>query len=410
MHKVIISANLDKTFRDYTVVRKFSDVNAFELSEIAILIIHDFNETDFDAGVFINKFYKGGVQKFIYMSNNPSMTVKMTISGVKGVSLDEDFYLQDEEELNSLIEDIGYEGDESRASTNANIIVDFVQSFARGDSKIQAPLYLEQVSSAVKELSEIVDKKDYQITVMGESALDVFANASNVIQDMYNKHKDLANKINELQAKINESNNAINKPKLMNTIQHYSTYNYMSTPLVLVVKEYSPCRYLTSFIVAYSQYLHFQKRKRVKVVVLYKESACESSRYSSFKSITEETYKMDTLYGGEFIAISVPRKDVLNKVFNQGSEVFIVIDRMYEKSSLITGRIKQINAVGSIGALERNKVQTKNNVIMSINDDAECLLTLKTIRNYSREFEAQKAMYFQAYGQQFTKIDAILGV
>ena len=77
---------------------------------------------------------------------------------------------------------------------------------------------------------------------------------------------------------------------------------------------------------------------------------------------------------------------------------------------MITGRIKQINAVGSIGALERNKVQTKNNVIMSINDDAECLLTLKTIRNYSREFEAQKAMYFQAYGQQFTKIDAILGV
>ena len=77
--------------------------------------------------------------------------------------------------------DYDLEQDETSLSQpNIKIVNDFIQSFARGEAKIQAPVYLEQVTQAVNSLSEITKNQEAQITAMGTSALEVFEDGAAV--------------------------------------------------------------------------------------------------------------------------------------------------------------------------------------------------------------------------------------
>ena len=407
MLKVIISSTLEREYRNFTVVRTFKDVRNLGLDKISIIIIHKFNETDFDAGVFLSEFYQAGVKTFVYLSNEPSIIVKMALSGINGYIYEDDFYLDDEEELQGLIDDLGIDEDESLADTSASIVGDFIQSFARGDEKIKAPLYLEQVTEAVNELSKSVNQKEYQISIMGESAIDIFSRASNIIKNMSEQKGAIEKKLEDL--KRVQSSAANMKPTFSNNVQFFPQIQYMRTPTLLLVREYTPCKYLTSFLLMYSQYVHFKLSKRVKYIILYKNCYCESVRYQKFTKINNETQNIDSLYDNEHLAVNIPKKDVLNKIFEkQQIDLFIVLDRMYEKEDMITGRIKKLNAASGLGDVEKFGLKAEQ-TIMSVKDESNSFCTLKSFKKYPPDFDAQVAAYLQAYQSFFNKLDKYIG-
>ena len=407
MLRVIVSKTLDDKFKNFTVVREFKHVKSLDMDKISVLIIYDFPGTDFDAGVFISDFYKAGIKTFVYISKDPNVTVKMAINGVSGFVFDDDFYFDDEEELEDLIDSLGIEEDESLADTSAAIVGDFIQSFARGDEKIKAPLYLEQVTEAVNELSKSVNQKDYQIAVMGESAIDIFSRASDIIRTMSANKTKLETQLKDLQRIQSSANNI--KPTFNNNVQFFPQVQYMRTPKLLLIREYTPCRYLTSFLLMYNQYVHYRLNKRTKFVILYKNCFCESRRYrDEFAKISNETYKMDSLYDKELIAINAPKKEVMNKLFDKQIDLFIVLDRMYENEDMISGRIKKLNAVSGIGDTAVFNIKPEQ-TIMSITDEENSFCVLKSLANYPKDFDAQVTVYFQSYQNFFKKMDKFIG-
>ena len=265
--RVILSCSLQKDYSNYILVREFSQIRSVvdKISDIEILIIHEYKESDFDIGIFINEFHKQGIGTIIYMNTNQSITVNTLISGVSGYSLSDDFYLDDEDELNSIIEDLLSGEAETDSLTDSAVVVNFIQSFARGDEQINAPLYLDQVKQAVNNLSKIVTQKDYQITNMGENTLEIFENASTIIKQLTEYNRKTSKEIDTLKQEINKNLRTNNKP-LSNRIDVFGQYNFISgSTNVLLVKEYTPCRYLTSFLLMYSEYLHKRRGKRVKL-------------------------------------------------------------------------------------------------------------------------------------------------
>ena len=406
--KVIVSTELDDNFTKFVVVDSFKKVK--ELQGVTTLIIHKYKESDFDAGVFVSQFHNNGIDQFIYISSSPSSTLQMVLKGVNGYYYEDEFYFEDEEELSTLLEDLGMEDEDentSLATSALNVVNDFVSSFAKGDERIKAPLYLENVTSAVNELSLLTHQQELQLNTMGASALEVFEKASAIIRNMDAQNKNIEKKLEELE---NQQNNSFSsKPVFGNSIMFFSPYKYIGNSKILLIREYAPCRYLTSFVMGYLHHLHYVLNRRPKLIFVHQKGAGVSAKYADFTSITQESMNMSSLYDNEIIATNNPKKEVMKDLLTKQNDVIIVVDRLYGNQDIVSGRVTKINAVGSRSDIARYKVRPED-TIFSITRQPKELFTLPTIKNFPTEIDARYAAYTQVLGSKYEILDNKLGL
>mgnify|MGYP000204175029 FL=1 len=406
--KVIVSTELDDNFTKFVVVDSFKKVK--ELQGVTTLIIHKYKESDFDAGVFVSQFHNNGIDQFIYISSSPSSTLQMVLKGVNGYYYEDEFYFEDEEELSTLLEDLGMEDEDentSLATSALNVVNDFVSSFAKGDERIKAPLYLENVTSAVNELSLLTHQQELQLNTMGASALEVFEKASAIIRNMDAQNKNIEKKLEELE---NQQNNSFSsKPAFGNSIMFFSPYKYIGNSKILLIREYAPCRYLTSFVMGYLHHLHYVLNRRPKLIFVHQKGAGVSAKYADFTSITQESMNMSSLYDNEIIATNNPKKEVMKDLLTKQHDVIIVVDRLYGNQDIVSGRVTKINAVGSRSDIARYKVRPED-TIFSITRQPKELFTLPTIKNFPTEIDARYAAYTQVLGSKYEILDNKLGL
>lgn len=406
--KVIVSTELDDNFTKFVVVDSFKKVK--ELQGVTTLIIHKYKESDFDAGVFVSQFHNNGIDQFIYISSSPSSTLQMVLKGVNGYYYEDEFYFEDEEELSTLLEDLGMEDEDentSLATSALNVVNDFVSSFAKGDERIKAPLYLENVTSAVNELSLLTHQQELQLNTMGASALEVFEKASAIIRNMDAQNKNIEKKLEELENQ--QSNSFSSKPAFGNSIMFFSPYKYIGNSKILLIREYAPCRYLTSFVMGYLHHLHYVLNRRPKLIFVHQKGAGVSAKYADFTSITQESMGMSSLYDNEIIATNNPKKEVMKDLLTKQNDVIIVVDRLYGNQDIVSGRVTKINAVGSRSDIVRYKVRPED-TIFSITRQPKELFTLPTIKNFPTEIDARYAAYTQVLGSKYEILDNKLGL
>lgn len=403
--RVIVSKTLQDNYQNFVVVDNFKKVRG--LSGVTLLVIHNFEESDFDTGVFISEFKKNGIKNILYINENPNANVKNTILGIKGKYIEDEFYFEDEEELLALVEECEQDVEEetSLATVSTDIINDFIERFKRGDEQIQAPVYLEQVREAVNELSAITQQQQTQLLAMGSSAMETFERASVIISNLAKQKKTIEDSLKNLE----ESRPAIQtKSSMSGSILFYPTYNYTGSAKVLVVREYSPCRYLTSFILAYEHYLHYSKNKRVKLIFVHQKGHGVLKKYTDYTSITQESMYLDSLYDAEIIATNNPKKDVLKKIFSRPADVFIIVDRMYGQQDIVSGRRVKVSAVSGSSDLKRFNVK-ENECIFSVNKKENALFTIPSIKNYPTGKDVRNAAYMQiCKNDMFVKLDSLL--
>lgn len=406
--KVIVSTELDDNFTKFVVVDSFKKIK--ELQGVTTLIIHKYKESDFDAGVFVTQFHDNGIDQFIYINSSPASMLQMALKGVNGYYYEDEFYFEDEEELLTLLEDLGMEDEDentSLATSALNVVNDFVSSFAKGDERIKAPLYLENVTSAVNELSLLTHQQELQLNTMGASALEVFEKASTIIRNMDAQNKNIEKKLEELENQ--QSNSFSSKPAFGNSIMFFSPYKYIGNSKILLIREYAPCRYLTSFVMGYLHHLHYVLNRRPKLIFVHQKGAGVSAKYADFTSITQESMGMSSLYDNEIIATNNPKKEVMKDLLTKQNDVIIVVDRLYGNQDIVSGRVTKINAVGSRSDITRYKVRPED-TIFSITRQPKELFTLPTIKNFPTEIDARYAAYTQVLGSKYEILDNKLGL
>lgn len=402
--KVILSTDLEDNYTNFVVVKDFKSV---EPDVIDVLIIHKFAESDFDAGVAITDLADKGLRHFIYINENPSLVIKTAIIGVEGSIYTDEFYFEDEDELLELLAEEGLnEESNSLALTSAQVVKDFIKAFSRKEKRIEAPLYLEQVNQAINELGEITHKQELQITQMGESAIDVFKRASEVINSMEDSKRLLQKQLDEFEEKISVQSS---KPSSFGggSILFYPTFKYTGvTTKVLLIKEYSPCRYLTSLLLAYTHYLHYEKNKKVKLVFTYQKGKNIQSKYSAFTTITQESMNVESLYQNEVVGTNNPKQDVMKRLTNQNDDILIVLDRLYGQP-IIAGRITSLNAVSGASDVNRFKLKPENTIFPITGQPTE-FFHIPLIKNYARDKDMRIAAYAQVCKEHFHKLDALV--
>ena len=400
--KVIISTELEDKYNNYIVVRDFKAVR--NLKGVTVLILHKVEGlSDFDAGVFISNFYKDGIKSFVYINSNPSKVVG-------GTTYEDEFYFDDEDELTALLDDLGLDTSmNSLVLSSTQIVKDFIGAFSRGEERIQAPVYLEQVNQAVNELSELTHKQELQISEMGVSAIEVFERASSIIVSMNDQKKILEKQLEEFEEsqalkQMSKQSNAFSS-----AIMFFPSFKYVGTSKVLNVRELSPCRYLTSFLLAYTHHIHFNLNKRVKFIIVHQKGKGIADKYSEFTAITQESMGISSLYDNEIIATNNPKKDVMQKLTHLDDDVIIVLDRLYSATDIITGRVVKVNAVSGFSDINRYKVKP-DTCIFPITSQPNELFNIPLIKNYPKEIDMQYAVYTQTCKNQFDILDGMLGL
>lgn len=404
--RVILSKNVPDIFNQFVVVDSFKKVK--ELEGVDTLIIHTFVESDFDAGVFIPEFRKNGVNCFVYINNNPSTTLRMIISGLKGHFFDDEFYLESEEELLCLLDDIkdmhqDNEGAEttSLAVPSLNVVSDFIQSFARGEERIKAPLYLEQVRGAINELSVITHQQELQINAMGCSAIDVFEKASTIIKSMDTQRKIIEKQLAELEATATTSTN---RSVLGNGVFFFPPFRYIGTSKVLLIRELSPCRFLTSFVYGYVHYLHFILNKRVKLIFIHQKGAGVAQKYMECTSITQDSVNVSSLYDADVVATNTPKKEVMRDLLGKQEDIFVVVDRLYGSQDIVTGKVIKVNAISGYSDVNRYKLKIGDCIFSTTGFKGE-LFHIPLIKGFPTDRDARLASYKQVNEASYKLLD-----
>lgn len=410
--RIIISTTIKDEFSGFKVVTSFKEVRDYE--NVSLLVINEFNESDFDAGVFITEFYQSrGIKNFIYINERPREAVKTAIVGVSGKTYEDTFYLEDEEELLALAEEVEEERSTELSTVyeSAEIVRDFIKRFATGDEAIKAPLYLEQVENALNELSTTTQQQREQIMSMGNSAIKTFERANNVIAGIAEQKKKLELQLNTL---MNEKPaKSMKTNQLGGNILFFPTVPYTGTAKMLFIRELSPCRYLTSWMLAYEHYLHYERNKRVKLIFVHQKGYGVAKRYESFCSITQESMHSEILYDENIIATNNPKQEVMRKLFSKQTDIFIVVDRLYGKNDIVTGRVNKLNAIGGRRDLRTYGVKPETCISSSSgNNNApdSVFYNIPSIGKYPTDPDTQKIAYIQCCPDSFKKLDALLGI
>lgn len=406
--KVIVSKTLKDDFNEFVVIDSLKKV--MDLQGVTMLILHSCIENDFDAGVFIADLKKKGVDFFMYICEKPSAVLQMALKGVDCYFFTDEFYFDDEEELQVLISDIEEERKEKADNTSSfemiatpalNTIATFMQGYVKGDKLVQTPLFLEQTNSAITELTSVFHQQELELQTMGNSALEVFEKASTIIRNMNDQKKVIEKQLEQLEQNV--SGTTSNRPAFGNSILFFSPYKYIGNARVLVLREFSPTRFLTSFVLGYVYYLHYNLNKRVKVVFCTQKGYCVGKRYEEFTSISDETKGMTSLYDQEIIVTNSPKKEVLKELLSKQQDIIIVVDRLYGKEAIVTGRCTTINVASSFSDLVRFSLKPQD-TITSVTRLPDTFATISLIKNYPKERDARLAAYNQVFEKDFQKL------
>jgi len=236
---------------------------------------------------------------------------------------------------------------------------------------------------------------------MGNSALEVFEKASAIIRNMNEQKKAIEKQLEQLEHVT--ANSTTNRPAFGNSVLFFSPYKYIGNSRVLVLKEYSPTRYLTSFVLGFTHYLHYVLNKRVKVIFCIQKGYCTGKRYEEFTSIDETTKSMMSLYDNEIIVTNSPKKEVMKELLSKPQDVVIVVDRLYGKEAIVTGRCTTLNVVSARSDIQRFGLKVQD-TITSVTRIPDCFACISLIRNYMTEKDARLAAYNQVFEKDFRKI------
>lgn len=403
--KVIISSELQDSFANFVLVDNFKRVE--ELNGVDTIIIHKYRESDFDVGAFITKFHDMGITRFVYISEDPSSMVQTTIRGVGGHIFEDEFYFEDEDELVALLEALD---DEEKtlalAAPALGVLDDFVNAFSKGEERIKAPIYLEKVTEAVQELSVMTEQQQQQLATMGENVVNVFSQARQIIQAMQSKSKEIQDKLRDLENGVSQGSS---KAQFANNVLFFAPYTYRSNSKLLLIREYAPCRYLTSFALGYLHHLHYELNRRPKLIFVIQKGAGVASKYSEYPIINQDNMGLATLYNGEVVVTNNPKKEVMKELLSKPNDVFVVIDRLYGSVDIVSGRVSKINAVGSRSDIARYKVKPEE-TIFPVTKQPKQFFDIPVIKNFPIEMEARYATYSQIMSDRYSLLDMKIGL
>lgn len=403
--KAVVTLDFDAgRYKNFSVFKSLDEVvKSPVLPEVVIL--NSCKEDAVQACQCITELYKRGVSRFYYITETPDTMISLCMTGVRGIRVSDSFYLLDEADLTYLIED---STDLSIVENNMDVVRDFIDSFSRGDARIQSPVYVEQAKAAIDTLVSEVKLNAEALQTVSTGALQTFEKITWYRNEIANLNDKLTKYLDELDTR-----------KVPNTLESnitkFNQFQFNQHSRIIYIHEWTPVVFLTSFVYIYSRYLKYTRNKTVKLIYLVSKSPTAVVRNQEIDQdaarLTARTANMGSLYGSEVIVTDNPTKDVMFKLLSSDDNYFIVVDRLHDMHQIMNGRFRKLNAIACNSDLSRFKVKPEECIAPAVScSNPKVFIKLPAFKDLQIDPQAKEHQLTRGYLEYFKQMDKYFDV
>lgn len=399
MADYIVTTRKTDKISGFEIVRSVKDLT--RLTSKSYLIFESSIDKDFDVAVFlISSIQSTSLKNIAYVSDVPSPIIDELMKSVGAYRVSMSEVVDNIENITMLMTEMSnfsQEDTDSEVSDNLATIDNYLKS-----SLEDKPMALKrQIESSFQSLVDILD------TTVGSDILREQLQGM-IIDFLLSKNR----YEEELVKKERELNNLKGSATgLMSGVSSFQQYSYYGNARILVIKEYSPVRYLTSFLIAFAKYMTDIKTVKTKLVIIDRDSDMVDTRYSDIVKADSSTYDNMSaqLTLTQVVYTTTPTNSILDLLLNSiGFDLYIVLDRTYKRLDLITGRnITLVNAVSS-RRLMRNLNFVAGETIVNDSGEHTQLAILSLIESYPKQDTARVDIQQRAFETSMKNIYTLL--
>lgn len=334
---------------------------------------------------------------YIRNSKDTDNAVKMLIIGEGGKYVDDEFYLESSEDLDSLVKSVDEVTDLVDMS-GVNVVTDFFSRFLSdgADSSEFNKNYLNIVKSSVTAMVESYQEKNLELLNLAESASDVFKTSLDLITQARDKQIKLEQTVQELE-KIKDSGLfAQHQVSAAHSTFIFPTITYIKEKKILRIRDIDSCQYLTSFCLGFRIYLEKILMLRPKLIFIEPVSKMRESKYKGYEWVTKDNKKSMVGYA-PIVFTNSPTKDVIDRLLGDTDyDIFIVVDRGINLQNHILNckGDKPLYAVNGETSIKTYRLPL--NQCFSVCDDIDgTLFTVPDMAGYPKERSNREDAYLR---------------
>lgn len=395
----ILVSDTTKTYEGWLVLRTLGDVERV-VGNIDNLVYYRSKEPTDEKIKHLSNIYKNKVNcKITYVCNKDKVdnAVRMLITGgLKGKYIDDEFFLDDVRELNSLITDLAVVAD-TKDLSSSTVLTDFFNRYINGESSGISKGYLQVVKNAALEMTEAYHAKSVELLQMSESAAEIFSNSVELITQMKEQQSNLERDLNKLRESKKELEAFEYKPSSIgSSVMYYPRVTYMKNKTIIKIKDLCNCDYLFSFLLGFRDYLDKIKLVRPKLIVIEPIGKCIEDYYADFDWVTSVSKNDSRKYYGSVTFCNCPTSGVLSKLLNDTNfDTFVVLDRTVNyKEHILNSKGNVLYAVNGMSMLKKFKIQ-KSKCILTKKEIEGSLLSIPFFNDYPERDDQRVNLYLK---------------
>jgi len=392
------------SYKNWIVVRTIKDALSV-VGFVEGLVYHKSQEKSEDKIKFMTEFSKKHTScKIVYLcaKDKADNALKMLITGgLNGKYVDDEFYLESDRELNTLLVDSAMIVKSSDLS-GIDVLRDFFNRYTSGDKPI-SKRYLSIVKSAAIELSEAYAEKNKEILEMSESAAEIFSNSIDLIAQMREQQESLEKDIKSIRDRSAEMTSYSQPARAIGgSVLFYPRVNYLKNKAIIRIKDIGDCPYVTSFCIGFREYLERIKSVRPKLIVIEGNGHIKRDCYPDFKWVVNENKNDIRNYYDKVVFTNCPTTVIMSKLLDDSDyDTFIVLDKTENyKDHILNSKGLVIYSIASERFITQLKLPKKDCITL-IKEVKGTLFSLPFFSDYPKRDDQRMNMYLRECSDRY---------
>lgn len=394
----ILISDTTLVYETWLVVRTLKDASDI-VGNIENLIYHKSSETSEDKIRYLSEIYKKKTScKIIYICNREKVdnAIRMLITGgLNGKYVDDEFFLESERELNTLITDLPAVVESSELASSA-VLMDFFNRYMTEGGKGVSKGYLQVVKNAAIEMSESYHAKSRELLQMSESAAEIFGNSIELISQMKEQQARLESDLKNLKDRKNEIDAFNIKPSVGSSVMFYPRVNYLKSKPIIRIKDLSRCSYLTSFALGFREYLEKIKSVRPKLIFIEGIGKFIETKYSDYDWVTSVNKNDSRNFYGNVTFTNCPTSMIISRLVDDTNfDIVVIVDRTINyKDNLLNSKGIDLYAVSGESTIKKFKLH-KNRCISSVKEIEGTMFMIPYFDDYPKRDDQRVNKYLK---------------
>lgn len=368
------------------------------VGSIDFLVYHKSNEKQESIIDYLSEL-KDKAKTLVYIRNKDKadQAIQMIVTGSGGKYIDDEFFLENSNELNNLLSQIN--------SITAlvemggvNVLSDFFNRYLQNGSSGFNKQYLAVVREAVSGMITEYKQKELEIIQMSETATEIFARSSKIISGIEEERKNLQDAIKKMKdASESKSSYGAGLSGIPNVL-FFPQISYPKDKHIIRIKDIGGCIFLTSFAMGLRLYLEQVKNVRPKLIFVESVGSQYETKYKGYPWITQRTYKSMENFFNPVVFVNYPIKDVLFRLLDDTDyDTFIIVDKLRaSKNHVLNSRGNTVKyAISGEGIINKFNLK-KPDCFCTIREVKGTMFTVPVFPEYPIEKEQRIRLYMRS--------------